>query len=157
MSPKSELESLPKYEVVYWKQKAKYKWIKDRNGNTRFFHRVASERKRKNLITKRLIDRNKVIEFEEIRSATSQYYEKLLSHEVVHRPIIEKLFEARLPLDLVASIEGSFTEEEIKLVVFSMDKDKSPERLSRMAFLCSFIRLVGSQLNWSYWRPLMNL
>lgn len=47
-----ELESLLRNEELFWKQKAKYKWLNEENGNTKFFHRIANGRKRKNLITK---------------------------------------------------------------------------------------------------------
>lgn len=56
----AELKSILRYEEVFCKQKAKCKWIKEGNGSTRFFHRVASGRKRKNLFTKLLIERTEV-------------------------------------------------------------------------------------------------
>lgn len=84
--------------------------FKEGDDNTRFFHKVASRRKR----TKLLIDGNEVIEFEEIANAISRFYEKLFAKDVVHHPKIENLFEAILSPELAAFLEGSSTEEEIR-------------------------------------------
>lgn len=42
-----EFEKVIKEEEVFWYQKAKCKWLKDGDGNTKFFHKVANRRKRK--------------------------------------------------------------------------------------------------------------
>lgn len=34
----AELEFVLRYEEVYWKRNAKYKWIKEGDGNSKFFH-----------------------------------------------------------------------------------------------------------------------
>ncbi|XP_019166969.1 PREDICTED: uncharacterized protein LOC109162741 [Ipomoea nil] len=39
-------------EDTYWRQRAKQHWLKDADANTRFYHRYASHRKKKNVITK---------------------------------------------------------------------------------------------------------
>ena len=37
-------------EAQMWRQQAKVQWPKDRDRNTKFFHRKASQRRRKNYI-----------------------------------------------------------------------------------------------------------
>lgn len=125
MSLMVELESLLSYEETFWKQKSKHKWLKEGDGNTKIFHRIVNGRKRKNSITKLLIDGYELIEFEDKTSAISNLHKSLFSQEVVSQPRIDNLFEDCLPSDLALSLEGPFSKEEIKSIVFSMDKDKS--------------------------------
>ncbi|XP_062028765.1 uncharacterized protein LOC133744717 [Rosa rugosa] len=46
----ARLESLLSKEELYWSQRAKVSWLKEGDRNTGFFHRKASNRKRKNFI-----------------------------------------------------------------------------------------------------------
>lgn len=105
----ADLDSLLHYEEIYWKQKAKYKWLKEGDRNTKFFHKIASGRKRKNLITKLMIDGNETIDFETIANATTNFYESLFSQEDISRPRIENLFEAKLSSNMENSLEAPFT------------------------------------------------
>ena len=49
---KSELKELVAQENTYWHQRSKISWMKDGNWNSKFFHAVASQRKRSNEILK---------------------------------------------------------------------------------------------------------
>lgn len=60
------LESILRYEEKFWRQKTKLKWIKDGDGDMKFFHKVANGRKWKNLITKLVIDGEGVDHFDRI-------------------------------------------------------------------------------------------
>lgn len=51
----ADMESVLRWEDIFWSQKAKCKWLKEGNGNTNYFHRVANGRKRKNTISYLLI------------------------------------------------------------------------------------------------------
>ncbi|XP_050211510.1 uncharacterized protein LOC126661692 [Mercurialis annua] len=48
----SDLHNLPEEEEVFWKQRAKFFWLKAGGSNSKFFHNVASDRKRRNRISK---------------------------------------------------------------------------------------------------------
>lgn len=111
--------------------KTKYKWIKEGDRYTTFFHGVANGRKWKNLINKPVIKSNEVSNFEEIETTTSNYYERLFSRETTHHHRIVNhyhrivnLFDASLSPEWL-SLEESFIEEEIKVAIFSADKEKS--------------------------------
>ena len=49
------LESIIRYEETFWRQKAKPKWLKDGDRNTKYFHKMENGRKRKNTIMKLII------------------------------------------------------------------------------------------------------
>lgn len=92
----TDLDSLLQYEEIFWKQKAKYKWLKEGDRNTKFFNKITSGRKRKNLITKLMIDGNETTDFETIANVITNFYESLFSQEDISRPRTKNLFEATL-------------------------------------------------------------
>ncbi|MCI25873.1 hypothetical protein A2U01_0047064, partial [Trifolium medium] len=49
---RENLSKVLKQEEDYWKQRAKTHWLRDGDANTKFFHAIASTRKKKNSITK---------------------------------------------------------------------------------------------------------
>ena len=47
---KEELEELILREEIHWKQKARVKWVKERDCNSNFFHKVANDRQNRKYI-----------------------------------------------------------------------------------------------------------
>lgn len=47
-----ELDEVIRLEELWWSQRAKVKWLKEGDMNTKYFHQKASQRKRKNWIGK---------------------------------------------------------------------------------------------------------
>ena len=47
---KGELEELILREEIHWRQKAKVKWVKERDCNSKFFHKVANGRQKRKFI-----------------------------------------------------------------------------------------------------------
>ena len=47
---KGELEELILREEIHWRQKAKVKWVKDGDCNSKLFHKVANGRRNRNFI-----------------------------------------------------------------------------------------------------------
>ena len=47
---KGELEELILREEIHWRQKAKVKWVKERDCNSKFFHKVANGRRNRKFI-----------------------------------------------------------------------------------------------------------
>lgn len=50
-----DIESILRREDIFWSQKAKCKWFKKSDRNTKYFHKVANGRKRKNTISSLVI------------------------------------------------------------------------------------------------------
>lgn len=53
---KTRLSTLLAQEDAFWKQRAKVYWLRDGDTNSRFFHAMASARKRRNHILKLVRD-----------------------------------------------------------------------------------------------------
>lgn len=47
---KFQFEKLLRDEEIKWRQKAKFRWFKEVDGNSKFFHRMANTRRMKNQI-----------------------------------------------------------------------------------------------------------
>lgn len=77
----ANMEFILRCEDIHWNQKAKCKWIKEGNKNTKFFHRVANGKRRKSIISKLYIEGELVEDMEKIKEETICYYLKLYSKE----------------------------------------------------------------------------
>ncbi|RVW87786.1 LINE-1 retrotransposable element ORF2 protein [Vitis vinifera] len=104
---KGELEELILREEIHWRQKARVKWVKEGDCNSKFFHKVANGRRNRKYIKSLenetgLVLNNAVSITEEILL----YFEKLYAN-----PIGES---------------WSIEEEEISKAIFQMDRDKAP-------------------------------
>lgn len=135
-----ELNSILRYKEMFWKQKSKFRWIKEGDGHTSFFHRVVNGRKRKNVISKLTMGGVEVTNFEDIAHVANDFFVDLYTRELVLRPRIDNLFSNALPIELAEALVSPFTEDEIRLAIFSMDKDKS---LVLMDSLWDFTKFVG--------------
>lgn len=78
---------------MYWKQRAKQFWLKEGDKNTRFFHKFASQRKRRNLI-------------ERIKDSSGQWCETVEGVQIVIEDYFSNLFTA-------VAINGRLSENEI--------------------------------------------
>ncbi|XP_019150238.1 PREDICTED: uncharacterized protein LOC109147056 [Ipomoea nil] len=106
---------------------AKQHWLKDADANTRFYHRYASHRKKKNAITKVMNDNGDWIEGDAMRHVILNYYRGIFSSSSL--TVNDDFFESIQPRVTAAQNEGllrPFEESEIKAALFSMYPDKAP-------------------------------
>ena len=77
---KWELEELILREETHWRQKARVKWVKERDCNSKFFHKVANGKRNRKYI--KVLENEKGLVLnnsKSIKEETLRYFEKLYS------------------------------------------------------------------------------
>ncbi|XP_019159989.1 PREDICTED: uncharacterized protein LOC109156592 [Ipomoea nil] len=118
---------LQECEDTYWRQRAKQHWLKDADANTRFYHRYASHRKKKNVITKVMNNDGDWIEGDAMRNVILDYYRGIFNSS---SPTVNDDFfgsiQSRVTGTQNESLLRPFEESEVKSALFSMYPDKAP-------------------------------
>lgn len=66
--------ALLKQKEIYWRQRAKTRWLKEGDNNTKFFHAYATNRKRRNFIQSLKINNNWIYDTDSIKQ---QFFDHL--------------------------------------------------------------------------------
>ncbi|KAA3458125.1 reverse transcriptase [Gossypium australe] len=115
-------------DEIYWEQKARINWLKLGDKNTSFFHKQASQRKKRNLIQKlQFDDGREAIENEEIKEIARSYFVKLFSVE--SHPSTDRIFsgiETCVSEEDNINLKARFTEKEIWTALTEMGPIKAP-------------------------------
>ena len=85
---KRELSNVRSQIDLFWRQRAKQHWIEDGERNTKFFHRVASMRRRFNAIDKIVVEG-------ELHSDVSSVKDAILQVKAVSRGCPYEAFRGR--------------------------------------------------------------
>lgn len=104
----------------------KCKWLKEGDRNTKYFHKVANRRKRKNTISSLSIQGRLENDFGKIKDEAIQYFTQLYKNDGREKPRIPNLFSSWIDNEVACNFEKPFSIEEVKIAVMSMGKDKSP-------------------------------
>jgi hypothetical protein len=122
------LDELLLREEIMWKKRSRIEWLRDGDRNTRFFHRKASGRRKRNRIVKlRRNDGSFATDEEEIKRRTQLFFESLYREdpEIDPSPLLESVEPA--VTDLINSqLVAEFTEEEIGDALFQIGPHKAP-------------------------------
>ena len=112
---------------TFWKQRTKQLWLTAGDANTRYFHSMASARRRRNRIS-RLKDDSGVWRDneEEVEKMMLAYFQALYMSEGNNDGGCTDVISPMILNDDNAFLTAPFTKMEIKEVVFSMHPDKSP-------------------------------
>lgn len=126
-------------EEVSWRQKVREKWLKEGNKNTKYFHCLASHRRRYNYVEELKVEDRCINGNEALREEVKGFYQKLYEEEFKRRPRLDGLqFKA---LDEISRInlEKEFSKEEIVegLTDYNGDKSTGPYGFN-MRFLQDF-------------------
>ncbi|XP_074300217.1 uncharacterized protein LOC141631449 [Silene latifolia] len=75
-----DISKLLRQEELFWRQTSRAIWLKERDKNTKFFHRKAGQRKQRNHIHKLITDEGRVVErTEEAAGVAVEYFKQLFT------------------------------------------------------------------------------
>ncbi|RVW78846.1 Transposon TX1 uncharacterized 149 kDa protein [Vitis vinifera] len=124
---KGELEELILREEIHWRQKARVKWVKEGDCNSKFFHKVANGRRNRKFIKVLENERGLVLDnSDSIKEEILRYFEKLYASPSGESWRVEGLDWSPISRESASRLESPFTEEEIYKAIFQMDRDKAP-------------------------------
>ncbi|RVX11532.1 Transposon TX1 uncharacterized 149 kDa protein [Vitis vinifera] len=90
-SRKGDLEELILREEIHWRQKAKVKWVKEGDCNSKFYHKVANGRRNRKYIKELENERGLVLKnAESITEEILHYFEKLYTNPIGESGIINQ-------------------------------------------------------------------
>ena len=116
---KGELEKLILREEIHWRQKARVKWVKEGDCNSRFFHKVANGRRNRKFIKALENERGLVLNnSESITEEILLYFEKLYSGPIGESWRVEGLDWFPIFEESASRLDSPFTEEEISKAIF---------------------------------------
>jgi hypothetical protein len=127
---KERLVSLLRQEEIKWYQRAKVKTLLEGDANTRFFHLVANDKHRKQLIYRLEDDNGVVVSSDRLKCRITNYYKNLFG--ILEQTEITLMEDQIHDIPQVSDEENEiliadFTENEVREVVFQMEHNKSPE------------------------------
>jgi hypothetical protein len=115
-----KLERLEEQQDLMWRQRAHANWLSQGDRNTSYFHSFASERKKKNTITKLKRDDGVVVEGEEgLKALVTDYYDSLFTPvtDPSHFGDLEEhlhSIQPRVTQQMNDSLCAEFTADEVK-------------------------------------------
>uniref|UniRef100_A0A803NY15 Reverse transcriptase domain-containing protein n=1 Tax=Cannabis sativa TaxID=3483 RepID=A0A803NY15_CANSA len=116
-------------DEIYWKQRARVRWLKAGDRNTKFFHKHASSRRKTNRIKYLKNDEGVVVNTEEgIAELVISYFSNLFASQGSDLDAAASIFESLGPgLDEpeISFLAQDFTVDEVKKVVFQLSGDKA--------------------------------
>lgn len=123
---KEEFIEITVREETCWRQKARLKWLKERDNNTKFFHSFANAHRTNNCIAALNIDGDYCDDTFGIEEEVIQFFKELY----MKKQKIEAWFSSwsgkSLTSQQAALLEVPFPVEDIKEAIFSMAPVKAP-------------------------------
>jgi hypothetical protein len=108
-------------EVLYWQQRARLQWLHKGDANTKFFHTIASSKKRSNLISLLHIDGVECRDSSIITNHVFSYYKQLLGTKgSTWLAFSDEIWDEheKVLVSENSALIAPFTEEKLKLLFF---------------------------------------
>lgn len=125
-SAQTELWGWLRKKESYWAQNSRLKWLKEGDRNTRYFHTVATMRKRKNQIDKIAVGGEATDDPSKIKQEAVNFYKKIFHEDHHHRPTFQGLAFNTLNQSQATGLVERFSHKEIDQEVASCDASKAP-------------------------------
>ena len=135
-----DLERTSLLEEISWRQKSRALWLRERDKNTKFFHRLANSHRRYNSISSLSINGVFSSDSEAISECITNFYTHLFEEEECERPLLDGLDFSMISGKDALWLERLFGEEEVAGVVAGFNGDKAPGPDG----LCGFFKVVGT-------------
>ncbi|XP_031104893.1 uncharacterized protein LOC116009862 [Ipomoea triloba] len=119
---------LETHEDAFWRQRAKQHWLRGADANTKFFHRYASTRKKKNTITRLKNDLGVWVEHDELNDVVLNYFHDIFASNVstTNLDSFTASITPRVTQEHNTALLRPFELEEVKAALLSMFPDKAP-------------------------------
>nr|CCA65974.1 hypothetical protein [Beta vulgaris subsp. vulgaris] len=122
----SDLWMWMKRKELYWAQNSRILWLKHGDRNTKFFHMVASNKKRRNFIASIKVNGRRIEKPNQIKEEAVTFFKEIFTEEFTERPTLEGLQFNQLSQNQADSLIQPFSDEEIDYAVNSCASDKAP-------------------------------
>lgn len=126
----TQIDDFLRDEEIYWRQRSKALWLKERDRNTRYFHAKASSMKRRNTIDGLLDTNNQWREdILDIENEFSNYFTTLFTSCTPSQQNVElalQSLEHKVIAEMNFELDKEFSPEEIKSIIFQMHLSKAP-------------------------------
>ncbi|XP_019172825.1 PREDICTED: uncharacterized protein LOC109168241 [Ipomoea nil] len=111
----NQLNQLEAQEEVFWKQRAKQHWLRGTDANTKFYHRYASARKKKNYIASIKNNAGVWVEGNDMHSVILDYFRSIFASNSANcsDPLFDN-FQPRVSHDQNVMLGRDFVVDEVK-------------------------------------------
>ena len=123
---RADFKSWALMEEISWRQKSREIWLKEGDRNTDFFQRMANVHRRRNCLNSICINGRKLDKEEDIKEGLVDAFQNLLSASGGWGPPLPYLNLNRIGSVKAASLEESFSENEIWTAISGLNRDKAP-------------------------------
>ncbi|KAK9678607.1 hypothetical protein RND81_11G222600 [Saponaria officinalis] len=124
----AEITQLTNQEEIFWRQRSRALWLKEGDKNTKFFHRKAGQRRKRNHISKLIDDARMVYEGDEqVNTAAVDYFKTLFtsSNPMGYEGLLEGM-ENRVTEEMNAGLREPYRKEEILEALNQIHPLKAP-------------------------------
>jgi len=114
--------------------------MEDGDRNTKFFHRVANNRRKFNAIENIVVEGELHVDDSSMKDAIVHFYEQLYHENFPSRPFLEGISYSTINLEDVWELEKEFSKAEVLKAINNLSKEKAP---GRMVSMLLFSALLG--------------
>ena len=122
---RADYKSWALMEEISWRQKSRETWLKEGDRNTDFFHRMANAHRRRNCLNNICINGRKLDMEDDIKEGLVDAFQNLLSASGGWSPPLPDLNLNRIEIEEAASLEETFSENEIWTAFSGLNSDKA--------------------------------